>query len=127
MPNPTPHIEAKIEEFREKFTVRGEGEDFKNNLSASYVEKYLSFALTQSYALGKQEEREDIASKLKEMRIEHPTICKVWDDENTHCTCDQSPETYNGALRDVSALLQHPSEAIGTGGSREKYASGTNQ
>lgn len=50
------------------------------------------------FQMGEAAERTRILEMIEEMKMEHPTMCKVWDDYNSHCTCDCSPTTWNAAL-----------------------------
>lgn len=88
-------IQTILDEFDNQFGTtlwanrRGDDEDAKDFISTAFDE----------YKKGLRE-------AVMKLKIEHPTICKVWDDENIHCTCDCSPETWNESLAHVLKLVK---------------------
>lgn len=85
-------IKEKGEEFAVVAKKQGMG-----GLARIFVKSFLTQAIKESYALA----LERAIEVAKSLRIEHPTICKVWDDENTHCTCEMSIERHNKPLNDL--------------------------
>ena len=109
------NLQDKInEEFREKFVFEGDvkkitkpvtggsGGGYFDLVSEEEIKSFLTTATQEAFNAGLEEARR-VAEGL---RKEHPTICKVWDDVDTHCTCDMSPITYNRALTDLSTALE---------------------
>lgn len=50
--------------------------------------------------------------KASGWRVEHPTICKVWDDINTHCTCGQKGMWQQNMLAMINALCEAHTKGI---------------
>lgn len=51
-------------------------------------------------------QKQRMVEKMQGLKKEHPSICKVYDDVNTHCTCDCSPTTWNAALEAVKKAVE---------------------
>lgn len=96
------HLTAEIlKSFDERYFDKNSPSGLNQKTFRSYPElvrdireSFLTASITRVLSAAREGTRVE--------KWEHPTICKVWDDENTHCTCDASPETYNSALAEVS-------------------------
>ena len=96
-------LKSQIAANRERFD-----EKIANRLyTLSFTKEMGDFLTTSQTSL-----LQTAIAAVEGLKIEHPTICKVWSDEDTHCTCDFSPYTVNSTLSKVVELLRGGIEII---------------